>query len=189
MEASDGVNVPAANRRRHVRGSDVRRLHVRRMRLGDVAEVFSLARQVPEVPRWPEAVFQAYAEDADSADGVLEACGWVTEEMPTGQIAGFVLGRVLRLPGSSEGELEAIAVRPEVRGCGAGAVLMRAFLDWTRSAGAQTVRLEARASNAAALRLYEGAGFLRAGVRRGYYRDPAEDAILFALGFPRAEPL
>jgi ribosomal protein S18 acetylase RimI-like enzyme len=169
---------------------EVRQIEIRRMRAGDVPEVFSLARQVPEAPRWPEAVFVEYAEDAARhADGALEQGGWVAEEPAIGRIAGFVLGRVLRLPGGGEGELEAIAVRTEARGRRCGSRLIRQWIAWARSTGAETLRLEVRASNAAALRLYERAGFVRAGVRSGYYRDPAEDAILFALGFPRAEPL
>ena len=41
--------------------------------------------------------------------------------------------------------------------------------------------LEARASNLAALELYRQLGFAEAGRRRGYYREPAEDAVLMHL--------
>jgi ribosomal-protein-alanine N-acetyltransferase len=44
--------------------------------------------------------------------------------------------------------------------------------------GAVRALLEVRAGNREALALYESLGFRRVGVRRGYYRDPAEDALL-----------
>ena len=48
-----------------------------------------------------------------------------------------------------------------------------------RVAGAKHFRLEVREANLAARRLYEKCGFRVEGRRRGYYRDPAEDAILY----------
>jgi [ribosomal protein S18]-alanine N-acetyltransferase len=47
--------------------------------------------------------------------------------------------------------------------------------------GAIRMDLEVRASNAAAIRLYRGAGFLETGNRRAYYRDPEEDAVLMSV--------
>ncbi len=49
-----------------------------------------------------------------------------------------------------------------------------------RDGGAEAVLLEVRASNAAALRLYESLGFQRVGLRRRYYAD-GEDAVLMTL--------
>jgi ribosomal-protein-alanine N-acetyltransferase len=43
--------------------------------------------------------------------------------------------------------------------------------------GAPTIRLEVRASNLTAIRLYQRHGFLTLGRRRGYYREPEEDAL------------
>ena len=48
----------------------------------------------------------------------------------------------------------------------------------TREAGRRGFTLEVRQSNEAALRLYEGMGFRRQGVRRGYYTDNREDAVI-----------
>ncbi|HEU0303594.1 MAG TPA: ribosomal protein S18-alanine N-acetyltransferase [Gaiellaceae bacterium] len=48
----------------------------------------------------------------------------------------------------------------------------------TRGAGRRGFTLEVRHSNDAALRLYEGMGFRRQGVRRGYYTDNREDAVI-----------
>ena len=48
----------------------------------------------------------------------------------------------------------------------------------TRDAGRRGFTLEVRASNEAALKLYEAMGFRRQGVRRGYYTDNREDAVI-----------
>ena len=80
-----------------------------------------------------------------------------------------------------EAELESIAVDPVHRGCGAGAALLRAAERWLTSlapaADSSVLRLEVRASNAAALRLYLRSGFRATATRRAYYTNPTEDAI------------
>jgi ribosomal-protein-alanine N-acetyltransferase len=49
------------------------------------------------------------------------------------------------------------------------------------TAGARSVWLEVRTSNVAARMMYLAAGFVAAGVRRGYYRRPTEDALILRL--------
>ena len=51
--------------------------------------------------------------------------------------------------------------------------------------GAETVLLEVRASNAAAIGLYEKYGFVRNGLRKGYYSHPKEDAVLMSARISR----
>ena len=61
---------------------------------------------------------------------------------------------------------------------------------WAPTPGPPPIRLEVRASNAAALALYQRHGFSAAGVRRAYYSAPVEDALLLqAPLFPRPVPL
>ena len=79
-----------------------------------------------------------------------------------------------------------LAVLPDYRRRGvASAILKRIFAE-TRRMGAKRVTLEVRRSNVAAQQLYETFGFAVAGVRRGYYRHPDEDAlILWREGVPQ----
>ena len=70
-----------------------------------------------------------------------------------------------------------IAVDPLRRRRGLGTTLIRALLDRLPGPDEQ-VTLEVRPSNAAGLRLYEGFGFKTAGVRRRYYSDNGEDALI-----------
>ena len=92
-----------------------------------------------------------------------------------GEIAGYAVIDTQILP---ESELFNIAVSPEYRGKGLSKLLMDSALADARKRGAETVLLEVRASNAAAIGLYEKYGFVQNGVRKGYYSCPKEDAIL-----------
>jgi len=74
-----------------------------------------------------------------------------------------------------------LAVDPGVRRRGAGRRLLGAMLNWMASEGAREVFLEVRASNVAALALYERSGFRHLGIRKGYYAGPREDALTMVL--------
>lgn len=71
-----------------------------------------------------------------------------------------------------------LAVRPELRGRGLGRQLLDGVLATAARLGATSVTLEVRRSNTPALRLYERAGFRQVGVRRNYYTQPVEDALV-----------
>lgn len=89
---------------------------------------------------------------------------------------GDIVGYAVVFVAADEAELANIAVIDEARGRGLGRRLLEAALDNAAAAGARAIYLEVRASNAPAQRLYEQTGFVRIGERRGYYRDPDEDA-------------
>jgi ribosomal-protein-alanine N-acetyltransferase len=74
-----------------------------------------------------------------------------------------------------------LAIRPELRGRGLGSRLLHAVIAEAGRLGAESATLEVRRSNLAAIRLYEQAGFLQAGVRRNYYSKPVEDALVLVL--------
>ena len=100
---------------------------------------------------------------------------------PTGQVTGFCGFWCV----ADELHINNLAVLPEHRRQGiASAILSRVFAEGRR-AGAARATLEVRRSNHIARRLYERFGFTVAGVRRGYYRQPDEDAlILWRDGLP-----
>ena len=94
-----------------------------------------------------------------------------------GRLAGYAICSVA----GDEGEILNLAVAPRQRRRGLGKVLLAACLEWMTAAGASTVYLEVRRSNAAAIAMYEGAGFEQLGLRPKYYRKPTEDAVTMAL--------
>ena len=85
-------------------------------------------------------------------------------------------GGMMLAPG--EGQITNIAVHPDLRRRGIGRAILRALLDEAGRRGLEQVVLEVRVSNAGAIALYEGMGFLRAGLRKRFYRNPVEDAIV-----------
>jgi ribosomal-protein-alanine N-acetyltransferase len=71
-----------------------------------------------------------------------------------------------------------VAVDPESRRNGIGTALLRRLFELTAAEGRRGYTLEVRVSNAAAIRLYERVGFRARGVRRAYYTDNREDALI-----------
>jgi len=81
-----------------------------------------------------------------------------------------------------------IAVRPDRQGTGIGKAFLRWILAEGRRRGMSLCTLEVRPSNVAARALYESFGFRQIAVRRRYYHDNREDALVLALALdPSAE--
>lgn len=78
---------------------------------------------------------------------------------------GFALLRVVL----DEAEVLTLAVLPSAQGRGVGTQLLSTALTQAQARGASRLFLEVAADNAAALALYARAGFVQAGLRRGYY--------------------
>lgn len=71
-----------------------------------------------------------------------------------------------------------VALRPAFRARGLGTALLTHVFAEARRLGARRATLEVRASNVGARRLYERLGFAQSGLRRRYYTDPVEDAVI-----------
>jgi len=81
-----------------------------------------------------------------------------------------------------EAHLTSIAVRETHRHLGIGELLLISIINLTAQLNAQVVTLEVRHSNLAAQALYEKYGFAKVGIRRGYYSDDGEDAVIMSTG-------
>lgn len=77
-----------------------------------------------------------------------------------------------------DGDIQTIAVAPEVRGQGYGRRLMEELLHTADDLGVERVFLEVRADKPVARGLYESLGFEQIDVRRGYYQPDGIDAIV-----------
>lgn len=77
-----------------------------------------------------------------------------------------------------ESHITTIAVHPDYRGRGVGESLMSALIGVSYEIGARMVTLEVRVSNTVAQNLYRKYGFKEAGIRRRYYSDNHEDALI-----------
>ena len=121
---------------------------------------------------WPRATFEAeLARDIARLDVARDA---------RDRVIGFCNYWIVGDPAGRAGEVHilAIATHPDRRRGGVGAALLERALAAGRAARAQLATLEVRRGNAPAIALYERAGFRTVHVRRGYYQDNGEDALI-----------
>ncbi len=120
----------------------------------------------------------------DTFHSLLERPGvelWVAEL--EGEVAAYaVLWCILE-----EGELANIAVRDDLRGRGIGSVLLGRILVVAETSGVRSLYLEVRESNRSARRLYAARGFVEIAVRRDYYNNPRENALVLKKTLGRAD--
>jgi ribosomal-protein-alanine N-acetyltransferase len=95
-----------------------------------------------------------------------------------GQLAGFICSWLV----AGELQIQNLVTLPALRRRGVAARLLESVIMRSRGAGLTSVWLEVRASNAAAMTLYEGFGFSVCGKRSAYYHD-GEDALIMTLDY------
>ena len=98
----------------------------------------------------------------------------VAEDAATGEVIGYAG----LLVAADEGYITNVAVFPPYRRRGAAGKLLDVFLRFARANHLAFLTLEVRPSNAAAIALYESAGYRQVGFRKRYYHDPEEGAVL-----------
>jgi ribosomal-protein-alanine N-acetyltransferase len=107
-------------------------------------------------------------------------------ELTTNELATYIVakvdGRVVGYAGMwlivGEAHVTNVAVHPGFRKKGIGELLMRSLMTIARESGAKMMTLEVRKSNYIAQNLYTKLGFEPIGIRRGYYTDNNEDAVI-----------
>jgi ribosomal-protein-alanine N-acetyltransferase len=128
----------------------------------------ALATQSPTAAHWPESFYSGLFEEGSPARISL-----VAED--DGVIHGFLIARIT----SDECELENVVVAEGLQRSGIGSGLIHALTDSVSGWSVTRIFLEVRESNAAARALYEKCGFQLHGRRNSYYKNPAEDAVLY----------
>lgn len=141
-------------------------LSVRPMAAADTSRCAVIAAAAPEP--WGES--QLLSELESPAARLFVAEG-------EGDVLGFAVFQLA----AGEASLYALNVDPAARRKGVGAALLAGALAALKAEGADQCFLEVRAANAPALALYRRLGFASAGVRRGFYRDPPDDAVVMTL--------
>ena len=77
-----------------------------------------------------------------------------------------------------EGEITNVVTKNTMRGKGIGRQILLQLLEEGTKMGAEAFTLEVRVSNAPAIHLYESLGFVSEGVRKNFYEEPTEDALI-----------
>lgn len=137
---------------------------IRLMELKDLQDVAELEQKSFTVPWSGKLLEECLVSPLDKV--------WVLED--EGKIKGYCNFRVI----AGEGELMRIAILPASRGRGYGRELMEILAEYARINQVEEISLEVRASNSAAINLYKSYGFKIEAVRKRYYTDPAEDALI-----------
>ena len=147
----------------------ITRVTLEAMRLEDLPRVLEIERESFRTP-WPR---DAYTHEL--TDNRLAAYIVARDEA---QLVGYAGMWVIL----DEAHVTTIAVDPEYRGQHIGERLLVGLLDAAIARGARWMTLEVRKSNATAQTLYKKYGFREIGVRKAYYSDNREDAIVMWTG-------
>lgn len=128
----------------------------------------------PEIARAEAQIFPDPWSERDISDTITHEGSMCFTAIKDGRVVAYVLGRII----PPEGEIYRVAVLPEHRQRGIGYRLLDYAIKTSRGSGLETVFLEVRSKNLPALSLYRAYGFERVGLRRGYYKNPDDDAVI-----------
>ena len=98
---------------------------------------------------------------------------WLIAE-EEGTVQGYVGSQTVM----DETDMMNIAVHPDCRRRGVASALIGELVNQLRERGSHILRLEVRESNVPAIALYESMGFTQLGLRKNYYRNPKENALI-----------
>jgi len=147
-------------------------LRVRRMTEDDLGAVCRIERTVFGAPWSRESFRREVAEVANALPMVAE---------DDGSVIGYSISWIV----VDELHIGNLAVDPARQGEGIGTELLLASIERAVRAGVATATLEVRASNDRAIRLYERHGFRPIAIRKRYYSDNGEDALVMMARIER----
>lgn len=142
-------------------------IFIRPLKSQDIKEVMEIERISFSDP-WKESMF--YSELNQKTSRFLVA---KIDERLVGYVGMWII--------QDEAHIVNLAVHPDYRRQGIGQKLLSTLLDEARKRGVKRFTLEVRASNTIAQRFYKKFGFCEIALRRGYYQDNHEDAIIMWL--------
>jgi ribosomal-protein-alanine N-acetyltransferase len=140
---------------------------VRRLELRDLNAIERIERESYPTP-WSRSMFAGEIAKASSI-----CLGAVDSDVEDQLVGYLIISRYV-----DAWHVMNIAVAPEYRRKGIARRLMERLFEVTARDARRGYTLEVRVSNEAAIRLYEELGFRARGVRRGYYTDNREDALI-----------
>ena len=142
-----------------------RKLIIRKAAESDVPAVEAVEKACFSVPWSYESLYHDILEN--------KLAFYIVAEID-GKVCGYVgVWKIF-----DEGHITNVAIAPEYRRMHIASAMLSVLFDVTGAQGIEGYTLEVRAGNRAAIALYEGFGFREAGLRKGYYEDNGEDAII-----------
>ena len=143
-------------------------LLIRKMLMNDLEQVTQIDAASFSLP-WPARSFQFELTDNPASRS------WVAE------LDGLVVGMIVAWLIVDDIHIATLAVYPEYRRRGVGRALLTHALTAAKAEGALRSFLEVRESNLAARKMYLNFGFVEDGLRKRYYKDNNENAVLMSL--------
>ena len=144
---------------------DMEDIKIRCMDVNDVDPVFSVEMQCFSTP-WSRESFEYEMKENDKAIYVIAEYG--------GNVLGYAgMWKIL-----DEDHITNIAVLREFRQKGIATMLIKKLLDLAKEASINSFTLEVKSTNDVAIKLYENFGFKKCGLRKGYYKDTQDDALI-----------
>ncbi|MCL2080163.1 MAG: ribosomal protein S18-alanine N-acetyltransferase [Oscillospiraceae bacterium] len=144
-------------------------IKVRAATADDVPKIMQIAKSAL-TPSWTENAVKAEIDKGDSL--LVVAVGFTSSGVS--DILGFAAFREV----GADGELLQIAVDTAGRRKGTGSRLMESLIECANARCLTSIFLEVRISNEAAIGLYKKYDFAKVRIRRDYYSDPVEDAVV-----------
>jgi len=141
---------------------------IRSARLNDAPALLAIERRAPCAAHWTSEQYHK-----------LVSSGVVLVAEEASRLCGFVCAQAA----AGVWEIENVVVDAGFLRHGIASELVHELIQRAQNEAAPAILLEVRESNLPARGLYEKHGFREVGRRRAYYRDPEEDAILYALRF------
>jgi ribosomal-protein-alanine N-acetyltransferase len=142
-------------------------IEIRRLTLADLAAIERIERRAYPTP-WSRSMFAGeLAKTSSICLGAFDA------DVGETLVAYLIISRY-----ADAWHVMNVAVRDDYRGQGIATQLLNRLFELTAGDDRRGYTLEVRVSNTAAIRLYERLGFVARGVRRGYYTDNREDALI-----------
>jgi len=139
----------------------------------ELASVIQIAEILEEAPHWS---LDSYMELV-SKNPPVPRISLVARDQQADEVVGFVIARLI----PPDAELESIGASRGAQRLGVGSRVLQTLVKDLVKKGIESIHLEVRPSNAAAIAFYRTLGFAETGIRPRYYTDPVEDAVQMRL--------
>lgn len=126
------------------------------------------------IAKLEEEIFSDAWSYRDVQDLICTEGSMCFSAIDNGEVIAYVIGRLI----APEGEIYRVAVKPEKRQRGIGYRLLDYAVKTSKGHGLERLFLEVRSRNLPAVKLYTAYGFKQIAVRKNYYKNPTDDALI-----------
>ncbi len=134
----------------------------------------SIPRDATDISLMETGIFPDPWSYRDVQDTICTEGSMCFSAVENDRVIAYVLGRLI----APEGEIYRVAVVPEKRKRGIAYRLLDYAVKTSKGKGLERLFLEVRSKNTPAVNLYTAYGFKQIGTRKGYYKNPDDDAIV-----------